>query len=60
MIIKVDKEGKDFLTNLADIALKGVGVQAMQIVGLLGKYMSDYEENPPAKDENLTEDSKDK
>ena len=29
MIINVDREGKDFLVSLADIMLKGLGIQVL-------------------------------
>ena len=46
MVIKVDKEGNEFLVKLADMALKGVGVAAMQLVNQLGAYMKPIEETP--------------
>lgn len=39
MIIKTDKEGHDFLVKLADAALKGAGIQALQMVNQLGQIV---------------------
>jgi hypothetical protein len=35
MVIKVDKEGSELLTNVADLLLRSYGVKALQFVDIL-------------------------
>jgi hypothetical protein len=44
MVIKVDKEGSKFLLELADLALKGSGVNAMRHVNILSSTVKLTEE----------------
>lgn len=58
MIIKVDKEGQKFLTELADLALKGAGLMALEKVNMLGRVLSPIEDKPKSPDMVVVKDDK--
>jgi hypothetical protein len=53
MIIKADQEGQRFLSELADLALRGSGLQALQKVNQLGQLLKPLLEEDTAKDPNM-------
>jgi hypothetical protein len=53
MIIKADQEGQRFLSELADLALRGSGLQALQKVNQLGQLLKPLLEEDNAKDPNM-------
>lgn len=58
MVIKVDKEGQKFLTELADLALKGAGLAALEKVNLLGRVLAPIEDKPKSPDMAVVKDEK--
>jgi hypothetical protein len=44
MLIQSDKEGKQVITNLVDIALRGAGIQALQLANTVLINLKEIEE----------------